>query len=220
MENENKQWNKYWTKASAKKSFLGGIFTWYRKQVLARGVYYYHEQFFAKEGLFLECGSGSSQTSIQLKKHNRTYVAIDISEEALEEAKKIPLIDKTVRADIRNLPFEDNSVDGVWNLGVMEHFLKEDIFKILEEFKRVLKKEGTIILFWPVTYSPAHIFFEIIISLGRLIKKKIKFFPDEPSVLHSKKEARDYMEKAGFISKEFFNFRDGFTHIVIVARKK
>jgi len=50
-------------------------------------------------------------------------------------------------ADIRNLPFEDNFFDGVYNLGVMEHYSEKEIEEILAEMKRVLKDEGKMIIF-------------------------------------------------------------------------
>ena len=124
-----------------------------------------------------------------------------------------------MRADIRKLPFKDNSIDGIWNLGVMEHFSKKEIHAILNEFKRVLKKDGTMLIFWPPRYSLAHIFFSSIETAARILGKKIQIFPDEPSLLHSKKEAKEMMKKAGLNAECFFNYRDGFCHIIVMARK-
>ena len=44
---------------------------------------------------------------------------------------------------------KQKNFDGIYNLGVMEHFLEDDILKILNEFNKVLKINGKIILFWP-----------------------------------------------------------------------
>ena len=217
---EESAWDNYWKKATKQKSFLGSIFTLYRIHIISRGVKFYFEKYLPKKGTFIECGSGSSQSSIRIKRYERKLIALDVSLEALKEAKKIPIISKTIKSDIRDIPFKDKSIDGIWNLGVMEHFSKKDINKILCEFKRVLKDDGTLLLFWPVTYSPNHIFFESIIKISKIFGKKINFFPSEPSILHSKNEAKEYLKKAGFKSEEFFNWRDGFTHIVIVAKKE
>ncbi len=216
---EKKEWDRYWQTASEKKSFLGDVFTAYRKQILARGLSHYVEKYFPKKGIFVEAGSGSSQTSVRLKKHKRKFIAVDISSEALSEAKKNPLISKTIRADIRKLPFPDSSIDGIWNLGVMEHFSKDDIQKILLEFRRVLKKDGVLLLFWPPRYAPYHYFFRFIHFLGRLMGKEWQFFPDEPSQLKSKKEAEIILRNAGFSAKIHFSFRDGFTYLVVVSEK-
>jgi len=49
-----------------------------------------------------------------------------------------------VSADLRHLPFEDNSFDVVYCISVLEH--TKDYLKILEEFFRVLKKGGILVI--------------------------------------------------------------------------
>lgn len=216
--NVKKKWNEHWEKTN--ESFFGKILSVFRKLVLAHAVRHYHDKFFPEKGIFLETGCGTSQTSIKINKRKRKYVAIDISEEALKEAKKIGLFDNFLKADIRNLPYKDESIDGVWNLGVMEHFSRKEIQKILKETKRVLKKGSVAVLFWPYRYAPYQILLKSISFIGSLFGKKIVFFPNEPNQLKSKKQAKEAVLKAGFSEcKVYYNIRDLFSHMVVVCRK-
>jgi SAM-dependent methyltransferase len=49
--------------------------------------------------------------------------------------------------DIENLPFIDNSIDIVFNIAVLEHVKEPE--KVIDEIKRVLKKGGIVISFFP-----------------------------------------------------------------------
>ena len=89
--------------------------------------------------------------------------------------------------------FKDNSIDGIWNLGVMEHFYKKDILKILAEFRRVLKKDSYCILLWPAVYGPVNFLFSI---LGVILKKQ--YFPDEVSLYRGKKWIKNIIKDSNF----------------------
>ncbi len=213
-----KEWDEHWEKTN--KSVFGRILSLFRKFVLAYAVRHYHEKYFPVKGIFLETGCGTAQTSIKIIKHKRKYVAIDISEKALKKAKKIKVFDEFVKSDIRKLPYKNESIDGIWNLGVMEHFSPVEIQKILKETKRVLKKDAVALLFWPYEYAPYQLLLKLISGIGRLLGKKIEFFPNEPSRLKSKKQAEESVLKAGFSEcKVYYNFRDLFSYMVVVCRK-
>jgi predicted SAM-dependent methyltransferase len=54
-----------------------------------------------------------------------------------------------VETDIRKLPFEDNYADEIMAIHVWEHFYLNEVDEIIEEWKRVLKPGGKIILEMP-----------------------------------------------------------------------
>lgn len=54
-----------------------------------------------------------------------------------------------IKCDVRNLPFEDNSVEEVYASHLIEHFDFHEAFKVLMEWKRVLKPDGLIVLETP-----------------------------------------------------------------------
>ena len=49
---------------------------------------------------------------------------------------------------MRALPFEDNSFDGIWSLGIIEHFL-DGYDAIAREMQRVLREGGYLFLTFP-----------------------------------------------------------------------
>ena len=67
---------------------------------------------------------------------------IDISDFAIEEAKKRGLKCKTASA--LDIPFNDEEFDYIVCTDVMEHFFIEDVPKSISEMKRILKKGGKI----------------------------------------------------------------------------
>lgn len=54
-----------------------------------------------------------------------------------------------VVADIRKLPYEDNSVDEVLAIHVIEHFYLWEVEDVLKEWRRVLKPGGALIVELP-----------------------------------------------------------------------
>ncbi len=148
-------WDVHWR--AQRRSLFGRICSLYRRHIRARSVAYHFERFFPPAGVFAECGSGSSETSCRIKVRQRTLVAIDFSSEALLRASRRPQIKHCVQADIRSLPFEDQSLDGIWNLGVMEHFPEDEQRSILGEFRRVLKIGGRLMLWWPPRVATDHL---------------------------------------------------------------
>ena len=219
MDMQSNEWDAHW---SRKFVSLNGLFKLYRKYIMSNALSYYFEKYFPKDGTFVECGSGSSLTSHLIKKHNRKLVAVDISKKALEEAKVNRKMDKFIHADItKHLPFADESVDGIWNLGVMEHFTQEEINGAMREFYRVLKKGAYIIMFIPPVYSSTGMVYRLlenIIYLAR--RKKFRFYPDEISRLKSKADGMQMAQRNKFVDCEvFFPWRNCFGDLVVVARK-
>jgi len=54
-----------------------------------------------------------------------------------------------IQADVRSLPFEDNTIDEIYTSHVIEHFDFHEGKKVLKEWQRVLKPGG-----WLVTECP------------------------------------------------------------------
>ncbi|MDP2750791.1 MAG: class I SAM-dependent methyltransferase, partial [Nanoarchaeota archaeon] len=217
-----KTWNAHWISLKKRRSFIGNFLELFRKQIISRAVSFYFDKYFGKEGTFIEAGSGSSQTSLRIKKLKRKIIAVDISEEALKEAKKVKIVDETKLADIRKMPFKKNSIDGVWNLGVMEHFEEKEDVKIIDQFYELLKKDGKVILFWPPDYAlyrSITVPFEFVMKtlFGR---KDFVVFPNEINRIHSKTHLMSILKKTKFKKyKIHFNARDAYTHYVVVLFK-
>lgn len=120
------------------------------------------------------------------------------------------------------MPFEDETFDGIYDLGVIEHFTEDEIQQILMEFKRVLKKNGKICLFIPPTYGlTVKVLDTAHFILNKILRKNRKLHPDEITRVRSKAHIKTIIEKAGFSFIEYyFGPKDLFTQIVIVGEKK
>ncbi|HCT64580.1 MAG TPA: glycosyl transferase family 2 [Lachnospiraceae bacterium] len=95
------------------------------------------------------CGSGYG-TAI-LSSNNNNVVGLDISEEAIEYAKE-NYLNKDINfvvGSIAELPFADNSFDGVVSFETIEHVHGEVQNKFLQEVKRVLKNNGILVISTP-----------------------------------------------------------------------
>ena len=197
---EEADWTKHWSDSnqiSASQRF----FSFYRKAVFARAVAYFIERYLPAEGLLVEAGSGTSETSMLIDKRGggRTLVALDLIRPVLERCH--PVMDVKACGDIFALPFQSGSVDGIWNVGVMEHFTHDQIDAILREFRRVLKPGCRVVLLWPAKFSiPQRILrvLEWFINLRRNREDKFRFHPDEISQLRSVRQGKEVLTRNGF----------------------
>lgn len=96
-----------------------------------------------KNGKIIEIGCGSGFTSILLDKTGYKVTAIDserqVTKLASNKAKDTCSHINIISMDMRNLCFENNSVDTVFHQGVLEHFDDETIIEALREQRRVAR---------------------------------------------------------------------------------
>jgi len=191
---------KHWSESN-QTSASQKFFSFYRKAVFARAVAYFIDRYLPAEGLLVEAGSGTSETSMLIDKRAgaRTLVALDLIRPVLERCH--PVMDVRACGDIFALPFQSGSVDGIWNVGVMEHFTHAQIDAILREFRRVLKPGCRVVLLWPAKFSiPQRILrvLEWFINLRRSRDDKFRFHPDEISQLRSVRQGKEVLTRNGF----------------------
>lgn len=97
----------------------------------------------------LDAGCGIAATVYGLNSAGFTASGIDYAENTISAVKKIiPALNLLV-GDVRQLPFSDESLDGIWSLGVIEHFY-EGFDSIISEANRVLKPGGYLFLTTPI----------------------------------------------------------------------
>jgi ubiquinone/menaquinone biosynthesis C-methylase UbiE len=99
-------------------------------------------------GKVLDAGCAAGRDCGLLKDRGLVPAGIDLSEPLIEIARnKHPDIEFR-QGNILNLPFEDESFDGVWAHASLVHFeTTEEVVKALREFNRVLKPDGVIHVF-------------------------------------------------------------------------
>jgi ubiquinone/menaquinone biosynthesis C-methylase UbiE len=101
-----------------------------------------------KNGLILEAGCGLSQWVGHLKSMGYSMVGIDYNAPTIMQAKEYNKDLCLAVADVKALPFKDNSIDTYLSFGVIEHFVEGPEAALRESF-RTLKKGGTAIIMVP-----------------------------------------------------------------------
>ena len=106
----------------------------------------------------LDAACGEGYGSAMLAQMANSVEGVDISPQAVEHARQryghLENAGFSV-ADCTSLPFDDNEFDRVVSFETLEHLAEHD--QLLEEFKRVLKPDGCLIMSSPdkATYSDA-----------------------------------------------------------------
>ncbi len=220
---ETQGWDNYWAEKNQR---IGVVYdfiaTLYRQLIIKANLKRFLNKHFIQGSYLLHAGCGSGQVDTDL--HQRFCItAIDISKQALElYTRNNPQSYRAEQANIFQLPFKPCQFDGIYNMGVLEHFHHEDNVKILKEFHRVLRPNGKIVLFWPHYFGSSVAVLKMISFLMRIfLPKNPPLHPEEISLIKSKQQVCFLMGKAGFTVVEYyFGFRDFFVQSVIVAIKQ
>ena len=96
------------------------------------------------DSFWLDLGCGTQPYKNEFK--NSKYIGIDVEISGRSEILKNP----EIYFDGKNIPFKNNSFDGILSTQVLEHV--SDIHQILHECNRVLKKNGVMITSVPFAY--------------------------------------------------------------------
>jgi ubiquinone/menaquinone biosynthesis C-methylase UbiE len=139
--------------------------------------------------LDVACGVGYGSRILFEKGQAKHVLGVDISEEAVREARPYALPEKVefLVADAQRLPLADSSVDVVVSIETLEHVPDPRLF--LQEIRRVLRKGGQAIVTTPINET------------------ETRFHPHHPWHLRE------------FSSAEFDSLlRDVFTDIVIFSQ--
>lgn len=213
-------WDSFWTSHFASAPAHAAL-SFIRANIIARGLRRLFARYFPETGIFVEMGSGSSETSARLPAGGRTLVCLDFSFPPLARARTMPAIDAAVQGDMYRLPFADGSLDGIWNLGVMEHFTEPELDAVLEEFCRVLKPGGRCLLLWPPLYGwykAGAVCLETLLGLAR--RKKVALYPGEVTLFTSRKKVEALCGRHGFsLRRASHTPFDLFTYVVVVIDK-
>lgn len=124
------------------------------------------DRYFPKEGRILDGGCGMGQFVIYYRNKGYDIEGVDFVEETVKRTNKLyPAVPIKV-GDILNLEYPDDCFKAYYSGGVMEHF-EEGPYRALEEARRVLCKNGTLIITVPyVNWS------RFILSYGKAFLKR------------------------------------------------
>lgn len=218
---ERAVWDRHWQALGREAALFGTLASLVRRLVLRQAVRHYAEKYFPADGLLLDAGCGTGQASASIPARSRRLAGFDFSLPALAEARKEGTYQVMIGGDIRALPFRDGSLSGLWNLGVMEHFSREDGIAILREFRRVLAPGRAAVLFWPPEFGSSRwVLAPIEWAKTRRRGRPFQFFPDEVNRLRSRRHAREMLAAADLEPVALdFTPRDGLIHLIVVARR-
>ena len=103
-----------------------------------------YKEYFNKSGQCLDLGCGIGQYSRKLMEYGYNVVSADISNIALDKVKEFN--SNIVNVDMRKeLPFENDKFDIVFANLSIHYFSDEETKKLINEIRRILKKDGLFI---------------------------------------------------------------------------
>jgi len=154
-------------------------------------------------GHILDAGCGAGRDSAVFSENGFTVTGIDLSLELLKIAKnKTPNV-TFLNIDLRSLPFEANSFDGIWACASLLHLHYREAEKVLKDFYTFLRIGGTLFVFVKVG-SGEHESFE----------------PSTPGIprmfaFYDTKRLTDAVKKAGFSIVDMYSYDEGtrFAHL-------
>ncbi|MBI4346111.1 MAG: glycosyltransferase [Elusimicrobia bacterium] len=213
-------WDRYWRKRqSVYQSVYDPLASLYRRWIIRPAFNQFLLSAFRPGSRLLHAGCGSGQVDEDVFGVMR-IAALDISQPALALYRRANgKSARVLQGDIFQLPFADGSFDGIYNLGVMEHFTEDDIVRILAEFRRVLRAGGKALLFWPHYGGISVRLFRLLdLVANRILHLNVEFHPKELTLLRSKQQAEGLLTRAGFTLEEYyFGPKDFFTQVALVA---
>jgi SAM-dependent methyltransferase len=220
-------WDTYWIRGHEKSrrayTFVASL---YRRAAIRRNLNYFMRKHFSAGARLLHAGCGSGQVDSKLSREMH-ITAVDISLPALEcYRRNNPNAEAVRHADILNLDdLGTGAFDGAYNLGVVEHFTHDQIVHILREMGRTLKPAGKVVIFWPHQRATSVFVLKFIHRLLDFFQRKgepqVRLHPPEISLLKSRDQAQELMERAGFeLVEYYFGMRDLLVQAVVVGCKR
>ena len=215
-------WDGYWRKSAGKSGIVYDLIAaFYRQTFIRRNLDRVIFGEFSRGAKLLHAGCGSGQVDINIQR-GMQVTALDISQDALRiYSRNNPEAIDVVHGNILALPFPDNTFDGYYSLGVVEHFTEDEIGVIFREALRVLRPGGKIVIFWPYRFAPS------VLVLGTwhwvlkyMVGSNAILHPPEISLLRSRKLSELMVQREGFLATDYqFGPSDLFVQAIVIASK-
>jgi SAM-dependent methyltransferase len=135
---DNKYWDNHWNDCDFSK----------KVRIKSNKFITKNTQKYLAKGRILEGGCGRGQNVYLLQNLGYECVGIDYAKQTVDKINVLVPEINVQFGDVRKLEFEDNSFDGYWSLGVIEHFY-DGYDEIINEMHRILKPDGILFLTVP-----------------------------------------------------------------------
>ena len=164
-----------------------------------------------KGGRFLDIGCARGLLLKEaLNKGLDTY-GIDISDEAILEARvNVPKSEVLVH-DAERLPYPDRFFDYVTNIGTLEHLIQPE--NCLREMHRVLKTEGTLCIMLPNTYYYGYILDALRSGKGPTAHQEVERFA-------ARKQWQKMLDDHGFMIARVYKYNKFNKNKVLIFFRK
>lgn len=205
---EKTNWTEYY---NSKKSFFSKVTQKVTSNIILNVLKYKFE----KRIDIMECGGGNSCFAERIcnQREINSYDIVDFNELAVKlfNEKELNVANKTgMIADLLTDNLPNKKYDFVYSVGLIEHFVGNDVVKIIERHFEMCKPNGYVLITFPtptIQYKIARRLMEI----GGVWK-----FWDEKPILY--KEVVDSFNRLGTVEEEFINRKIPLTQQVVLMK--
>ena len=199
--NENKYENGYWGIDYSPNK-------WFSKYVKQKVFKKWINSLKSRE-MLLDAGGGVGNYAFLFKNKFKKTAVLEISKKALDAIPDKDII--KIHDSVVEPKLKDNSVDCILLVDVLEHIKEEDLEKMMTNLRKILKKDGRILLFTSqYGYSWSLIFKRLIGD-----KNRLKFGEEKEGHLNRLRfvEMQSLFKKADLIVEDYYNYSIFFQQI-------
>jgi len=195
-DNTAKDWDQYWRAGVSKnRHWYALLASFYRKLFIVRRLNQILEAHFRMGAHLYHVGCGGGGVDEEAARHFQ-IVAVDISPEARKLYRQNHPGADVRDGDILKGPLSP-CLEGIYSLGLVEHFSRKEIVTILRNMVKSISPEGKILIFWPHRRAPSVYFLRGVSWLRDRLGLDEPLHPPEPSLLRSREEAEQVAADAG-----------------------
>lgn len=193
-------WDAYWaTDVHGSHRLYAFLASVYRRIFICTRLAWWLKRTFPSNARLLHAGCGSGEVDALVGSRFR-ITGLDISPGALERyCRNNPHAEATIHADLMDLRNLSGAYDGVYSLGVLEHFTPDEIRTILNNLRLVLRPGGKMIAFWPLASAPS---VKVLGLWHRLLNKPgeraVALHPPEITLIRSRSQVNEIIRSAGW----------------------
>ena len=193
-------WDAYWaTDVHGSHRLYAFLASVYRRIFICTRLAWWLKRTFPRNARLLHAGCGSGEVDALVGDHFR-ITGLDISPGALDRYRRNNRhAEGTIHADLMNLREVPGGYDGVYSLGVLEHFTPDEIRVILDNMRLVLRPGGKMLAFWPLASAPS----VRVLGLWHTILNKrgersVELHPPEITLIRSRSQVEEIVHSAGW----------------------
>jgi len=214
-------WDAYWaTDARGSHRLYAAVASGYRRIFICPRLAWWLKRTFPRNARLLHAGCGSGEVDALVARYFR-ITGLDISPAALMRYRvNNPHATGTIHADLMNLRDIPGGYDGVYSLGVLEHFTPEEIGTILDNMRLVLRPGGKMVAFWPLASAPSVKLLGVwhrFLNKGR--ERVVELHPPEITLIRSRSQVEQVIRAAGWsVTSYSVSPADLFIQAVVVCQ--